>query len=184
MRCPPADRVTAPPPAGGGPSSGADALAARSAPPGPNTLPNQPRSWWLSALRSSMPATLSQSGPNFSTASSPSTGSSSRRRSSSRISVKRSPSRSPTDARPNRSMMTTVFQNVSRNRSVPNRPSARAERIPPPPDRLGAGRRPVLPQLVPQPLDVDFQDVGRPLPVRLPQVLAQHPAGDDLAGVP
>src|SRR5262249_21164832 len=57
-------------------------------------------------------------------------------------------------------------------------------RIAAPPHRLDRTAVAGLLQLVPQAVDVDLDDVRGPLPVRLPEVLAEHLAGDHLAGVP
>src|SRR5262249_28012524 len=76
---------------------------------------------------------------------------------------------------------TTVTQRSRRNRSVANRPLSRSKGIAASPHGVDQGLLgPATLQLGAQAVDVDLDDVGRPLPVRGPQLLAQHLARDDL----
>src|SRR5207253_7077831 len=52
-----------------------------------------------------------------------------------------------------------------------------------PPHGSDQRRGAVAVDLLPEPVDVDLDDVSGTLPVGLPEVLAEHGAGDDLAGV-
>src|SRR6185436_616991 len=86
------------------------------------------------------------------------------------------------------SSTTLVYHSVSRNRRLPKkislRFSGRAKGITPPPD--GLDQRPVeaFVQLTAQQVDVHFDDVRRPFPVRFPQVLAEHLPRHELPGMP
>src|SRR5262249_12897407 len=81
------------------------------------------------------------------------------------------------------SSTTSVFQARSRKRRVRSKDLRRSKDIAAPSNGLDERILSGPLQLAAQPVDVNFEHVGRSFPVGLPQMLAHHLAGDDLAGV-
>src|SRR5438874_1516816 len=79
--------------------------------------------------------------------------------------------------------MTTAFQKVSWKRRVRKSVLIRPKGIAATSHGLDEGLLGVAIDLFAQSVDVDLDDVGLALPVGLPEVLAEHAAGDDGAGV-
>src|SRR5205085_456371 len=78
---------------------------------------------------------------------------------------------------------TRVTQAVSRKRSVWTMALSRPKSIPASPDGVNQGLPGPPLQLAAQAIDVHFNDVGGPFPIRFPQAFAEHLARDDLPGV-
>src|SRR3954468_18060466 len=81
------------------------------------------------------------------------------------------------------SRTTTVFQNIKRKRRVENKPSSRPKRIAASSYRLDQRVLETFFEFAAQTVDVDFDDVGGAFPVRVPQMLAEHPSRHDLPAV-
>src|SRR5579884_921592 len=97
--------------------------------------------------------------------------------------IQRRPSRTPHRAALTRTRMAMVFQNVSWKRSVRKRCSTGPKRIASPSYGLN-DRGSIFPiEFLADAVDVYLDHIGGSFPVGLPQVLAQHLARDDLAGV-
>src|SRR5579883_35815 len=106
-------------------------------------------------------------------------------RNSSRLSSRRirNPSRTPRRVHVTRTRRTAVFQSVRRTRRVPRSTLILPYDIPSSPHGLNDRLLEAAIELTAYPRHVNLDHVGRSLPVRLPEMLAQHPPCDNLPGM-
>src|SRR6478752_804883 len=99
------------------------------------------------------------------------------------MSVKRTPSRTQSRIPTPVSTTASAFQSIRRKRSVRMNALWRPKNITSSPHGLNQRLIESAINFTTQAVDVYLNDVRHPLPVRLPEMLAEHFAGDDLAGI-
>src|SRR6476620_2365139 len=99
------------------------------------------------------------------------------------MSVKRTPSRTQSRIPTPVSTTASAFQSIRRNRIVRMYALWRPENISSTPHGLNQRLIESAINFTTQAVDVYLDDVGHPFPVRLPKMLTEHLAGDDLAGI-